>query len=68
MYKNGEDEENEKISKSAEISAENMVDQFLGQPSSYYLYSGRTEDQRLFCQRPTMSILAKFGNFAVLFH
>ena len=33
-----EDEENEKISKSAEISAENMVDQFLGQPSSYYLY------------------------------
>ena len=33
-----EDEENEKNTKSAEISAENEVDQFLGQPSSYYLY------------------------------
>ena len=36
--KNEEKEEKWKMWKSAEISAENMVDQFLGQPSSYYLY------------------------------
>ena len=39
MVKMEEDEENQKNWKNAKNLAEKLVDQFLGQPSSYYLFN-----------------------------